>query len=46
MIGLPRLPDEIRASLPPEVQAYLAALELTHAELQGRIAILEGTVAG
>jgi len=33
---MPVLPDEIRTSLPPEVQAYIAALEALIAELQAR----------
>jgi hypothetical protein len=35
---MPQLPDEIRASLPPEAQIHIAALEKTIAELQARIA--------
>ena len=48
MIELPRLPDEVRATLPPVVGAYIAAVEAavqtlvtTNATLQARVAELE-----
>jgi transposase len=48
MIDLPPLPDDVRATLPPVVAAYLAALETavqtlttTNAALQARVAELE-----
>jgi transposase len=41
MIEIPRLPDEIRTSLPPEVQVYIAALEAAVAELQAQVEALQ-----
>src|SRR6266511_2884528 len=48
MVAVPTLPDEIRATLPPVVAAYIAALEAAlaavvaeHAALAARVADLE-----
>jgi transposase len=44
MTEIPRLPDEIRASLPPEAQAYIAALEAAVTELQAQLKALQEQV--
>ena len=41
MVELPELPDEVRATLPPVVAAYVAALEAAVAALTARVADLE-----
>lgn len=41
MVELPQLPDEVRATLAPEVAAYIAALEAVVQQLAGRVAELE-----
>ena len=45
MTEIPRLPDEIRVSLPPEAQAYIAALEAVLAELRAEIVVLRQQVS-
>ena len=44
MIAIPRLPDEIRADLPPEVQAYLTLLESALPELEAKVETLQALV--
>jgi len=44
MTDIPRLPDEIRATLPLEVQAYLTALETAISELRIELSALRATV--
>jgi transposase len=45
MVDIPRLSDEIRASLPPEVQAYITTLETVIPELQGQVEVLQAQVS-
>ena len=45
MIEIPRLPDEIRTSLPLEAQAYIAALEAVILELQAELPVLHQQVS-
>lgn len=42
---MPRLSDEIRASLPLEVQAYITALETVIPELQTQVEVLQAQVS-
>ena len=41
MVEIPRLPDAIRSSLPPEVQAYIGALEAAMGVLQAQVQQLQ-----
>ncbi len=45
MTEMPVLPDELRATLPPVVQAYIAALEQVVVELTARLATVEARLA-
>ena len=45
MVEIPRLSDEVRASLPAEAQAYIAALETAVSTLQAQVQSLHGQIA-
>lgn len=45
MTEIPRLPEEVRAGLPVEVQAYIAGLEALVGELQVQVGTLQGQVS-
>lgn len=45
MVEIPKLSDEIRASLPLEVQSYIAALEVALPALQAQIETLQAQVS-
>ena len=44
MIAMPHLPDEVRAGLPPEAQAYISALEALVSALSAEVRGLHAQV--